>query len=169
MKIERFGKRIIVGVLVAVLALAVVLAGCQKATPAPGSRSADATVFTNVDIGGTLAVTGATTLTGATALTGVTAADGGLTVGGGFGSSGCTASTAGALSCNGAAIVGGSLLVTGTSTFQGAMNVNANGDFDSLSTAGTFDGTTIVNTGINPITINDVSISQSSLGRFTRG
>jgi len=70
MKIEKFGKRIIVGALVAVLALAVVLAGCQQATPAPASRSADATGFTNVEIGGTLAVTGATTLTGNAALAG---------------------------------------------------------------------------------------------------
>ena len=72
MKTEGFGKRVVVGVLVAVLAVAAVLGGCQKATPAPapGSRSADVTTFTNVGVGGTLAVTGATTLTGALGLTG---------------------------------------------------------------------------------------------------
>ena len=127
----------------------------------------------DLTVGDDLTVTGDTTFTGDTGFTGDTlldgdisaasaltvtgnlAANGGITAGGGFGNSGCTVSTAGAISCNSNAIIGGTMLVTGTSTFQNIMTVNGNLDADSLSTAGTSDLTTILNTGINPITVND--------------
>ena len=182
MKIERFGKRIIVGVLVAVLALAVVLAGCQKATPAPESRSADATVFTNVEVDGPLAVTGATALTGATA------ADGGLTIGGGYGLTGCTISTAGALSCDGALTVSGGVTRSGLETLAPATSITVTngaafaplGAIQPIVAAGAVTPTItiptagknicIYNTGTNVITIADTSnqvlTAAAALGQY---
>jgi hypothetical protein len=43
----------------------------------------------------------------------------------------------------------------GASNFYSAMNVDANVDADSFSTAGNIDMTTMNNTGVNPVTIND--------------
>ena len=54
-----------------------------------------------------------------------------------------------------AALNATTMTVSGVSRFDNAMTVNANGDFDSISVAGDSDVTTIKNTGVNPVTIND--------------
>lgn len=110
--------------------------------------AATITDITATNITGTLATAAQPNITSVGDLTS-------LSVGGGFGATGCSLSAAGVLQCDGAATIGGALVVTGTSTFGNVMTVNANGDFDTLSVAGAIDGTSIKNTGANPVTVND--------------
>lgn len=112
--------------------------------------TATITDITATNITGTLATAAQPNVTSVGDLTS-------LSVGGGYGvgATGCSVSAAGALQCDGLATFGGALVVTGTSTFGNVMTVNANGDFDTLSVAGAIDGTSIKNTGVNPITVND--------------
>ncbi len=117
-----------------------------------GNIAADTGTYTTSLIAGAFtANTGTyTTSVSAGALTATSAA-----IGGGFGATGCTLSSAGVIQCDGAMTIGGAAVITGATTFQGAMNVNANGDFDSVSIAGNLDLTTVNNTGANPVTVND--------------
>jgi hypothetical protein len=141
------------------------------ATALNGGLTVDTNVFTVADVSGNTAISGTLVANGgisvdSTAFTvadtsGNVATTGTLAVGGGYGSTGCSISAAGALSCDGAALLGSTLnvasttLITGAVTIGNLLTVNANGDFDSISVAGNADLTTINNTGVNPITIND--------------
>ena len=78
----------------------------------------------------------------------------------------------GTLSVGGASSIAGAATFNGATDFNAAMNVDANGDFDSLSTAGNIDMTTMNNTGAGAVTINDelnVNTTISSTGNITVG